>query len=411
MAKTRAVTKKSDTLYSFATGFCVSQLMLVAVKLKVADAVSEGPQTVERIAQRVGAHAPSLRRILRALASFGVFAEGRSGRFRLTPLASGLRSDSGAMDRNQLLGCDLFYHAFGALEHTAVTGAPAFEHVHKAPVFEYFKQNPEKGRDFAELMSAMSAQEASVLARSYPFGEFSRIVDVGGSHGHLLAAILRRHRKPQGVLFDLPSIVAGARDSGFVAAPDVRERCEIVGGDFFAAVPAGADAYILKQIIHDWGDDQSVQILKNCRDAAARGARILIIDHVLKPGNAADRGKLVDVMMMTLTSGGQERSRKEFVALLKRAGLRLRRVISTDCPFSILEAVRIERVPSRLQPRPNQRPTILRLGVSIHTESPAPAGPIAAALPSRRAPRAAPRRLVLKRREPHHTRGTRPEPK
>jgi hypothetical protein len=410
MVQARTVTTKSDKLYGFATGFCVSQLMLVAVKLKVADVLATGPQSVETIAQRVGAHAPSLRRILRALASFGVFAEGRSGRFRLTPLARGLRSDSGAIDRNQLLGCDLFYHAFGSLEHTAVTGTPAFEHVHKAPVFEYFKQNPDKGRDFAELMSAMSAQEASVLARSYPFGKFARVVDVGGSHGHLLAAILRRHRRLRGVLFDLPSIVAGAQASGFVSAPEVRERCELVGGDFFTAVPAGADAYILKQIIHDWGDEQSIRILQSCRDAAARGARILIIDHVLKPGNVADRGKLVDVMMMALTSGGQERTRKEFVALLKRAGLRLKRVIPTDCPFSILEAVAVERKPSRIQPRADARPRILRLRVSLHTPSPEPAGMTTAATAHTATPRNG-RRLASKRRTPQPARISPPQAK
>jgi hypothetical protein len=185
-------------------------------------------------------------------------------------------------------------------------------------------------------MASISGTENAAIARAYPFGQFAQLVDVGGAHGHLLATILRRHRTVEGILYDQPQVVTAASASGFIAAADVRRRCRTVGGDFFASAPAGADGYIMKYIIHDWDDDKSLRILRNCRAAMAPGGRVLVVDHVIPPGNGANWGKLLDINMM-VSPGGQERTREEFRDLFARAGLRLARIVPTASPLSILE--------------------------------------------------------------------------
>jgi len=187
-------------------------------------------------------------------------------------------------------------------------------------------------------MASISSTENAAVARAYPFGRFRRLVDVGGAHGHLLATILARHKKLRGVLYDQPQVVAGAAASGFVTAPAVRDRCEVVGGSFFESVPEGADAYVMKYIIHDWDDEKAMRILRHCRDAMASGGRVLIVDHVIPPGNGADWGKLLDINMLVIP-GGMERTREEFRDLLDRAGLKLARIVPTRCPLSVVEAV------------------------------------------------------------------------
>jgi hypothetical protein len=207
------------------------------------------------------------------------------------------------------------------------------------PIFAYLQRHPDKERVFAASMASISGTENAAVARAYPFGETERLVDVGGAHGHLLATILGRHRKLRGVLYDQPQVVAAAAKSGFLKAPAVRKRCEAIGGSFFDDVPQGADGYVMKYILHDWDDDKSVAILGNCRAAMAPDGRVLVVEHVIPPGNAANWGKLLDINMMVLT-GGQERTREQFRDLFARAGLRLKRVVPTACPLSILEAVR-----------------------------------------------------------------------
>jgi SAM-dependent methyltransferase len=187
----------------------------------------------------------------------------------------------------------------------------------------------EQGREGVDVVYAL---------RAYPFGQLTQLVDVGGAHGHLLATILARHRKLRGVLYDQPLVVAAAAQSGFVSAAAVRARCEMRGGSSFDDVPAGADGYLMKYILHDWDDEKSHRLLENCRAAMAPGGRVLVVDHVIPPGNGANWGKLLDINMLALT-GGRERTREEFRALFAGAGLRLRRIVPTACPLSILEAV------------------------------------------------------------------------
>ena len=330
-----------ETMLSLLTMHWVSQMLFVVAKLGVADALADKPQAVDAIAKRVGAHAPYLRRVLRALASVGVFAEDARGRFRLTPLAQTLRSDKPGSLRDFALMIDDDYNwkSWTRLSDAVESGASPFERAFGVPIFAYLQQHPDKERAFAASMASISGSENTAVARAYAFGRFARLIDVGGAHGHLLTTILRRHRKVKGVLYDQPQVVASAASSGFIDAADVRDRCEVAGGSFFEAVPAGADGYIMKYILHDWDDEKCLRILGHCRDAMTPEGRILVVDHVIPQGNGANWAKLLDVNMM-VGPGGQERTREEFRALFARVGLRLARVIPTACPLSILEAVR-----------------------------------------------------------------------
>ncbi|MGH8140201.1 MAG: methyltransferase [Steroidobacteraceae bacterium] len=322
------------------TAYWQSQLVFVAAKLGIADVLVAGPMTADVIARRVGADGPYLQRVLRALASVGVFSTDSQARFGLTPLAQTLRSDHPESLRNfaLMLVDDYTWQAWGALDHAVVTGGSAFEHVHGLPAFPYMQQHPEKERTFSASMASISAMENSAVARAYAFGRLHRVVDVGGAHGHLLATILRTYPNLRGVLFDQPQVVEAAAQTGFITAPDVHSRCEAVAGDFFASVPEGADAYVMKYVIHDWDDDRSVGILLNCRNAMAADGRVLVVDHVISSGNRRDWSKLLDINMMVVP-GGRERTRNEFRDLFGRAGLKLRRVIATSSSLHILEGV------------------------------------------------------------------------
>jgi SAM-dependent methyltransferase len=317
-----------------------SQLVFVAAKLGIADTLVAGPLTVHEIAARVGAHPPYLGRVLRALASVGIFAADPHGRFHLTRLAQTLRSDHPESLRNfaLMLVDDYNWSAWGALEHTVRTGESAFEHVHGAPAFPWMRAHPEKEKMFSASMASISVMENAAVTRAYAFGKMRKVVDVGGAHGHLLVSILRSYVKVRGVLFDQPSVIEEAAKSGFMGASDLAGRWEAVGGDFFDSVPQGADAYVMKYIIHDWDDEKSVRILQNCRQAMAEDGRVLVIEHVVAAGNRFDWGKLMDINMMVML-GSKERTKDEFRQLFARAGLRLKRVVRTASSLSILEGV------------------------------------------------------------------------
>jgi hypothetical protein len=323
------------------TGYWVSQLVFAVATLGIADLVAKGPKTVEELARRTGTKAPFLRRALRALASVGVFAETADGRFRSTPLAATLRSGvpGSLRDFARMIADDYNWAAWGELGHALRTGEIPFDHVHGKPVFPFLRDHPDKDEIFSASMASISGVENPAIARAYDFGRFATLVDVGGAHGHLLATILRRHKKLRGVLYDQPQVVAAAAKSGFLTPPALARRCEIEGGDFFESVPEGAGGYLMKYILHDWDDDTALKILRNCRSAMAPSGRVLVVDHVIPPGNAASWGKLLDINMMVVP-GGKERTKTEFRDLFHRAGLKLTRVVPTATPLSILEAVR-----------------------------------------------------------------------
>jgi O-methyltransferase/methyltransferase family protein len=328
-----------DTMLAHITGYWISQLVFVAAELGIADELAAGPRSVAVLAKKVGADAAALRRVLRALASVGIFAETANGAFRMTPLAATLRDGvPGSLKGFARMMVDGYnWVAWQDLLGGVRTGTLPFDRVHGKPIFDYLRDHPDADRTFSESMASISRPENDAVARALDFNRFATVVDVGGAHGHLLAAILGRHRRVRGILYDQPQVVAGAAASGFITAAKLAGRITVQSGNFFNEVPPGADAYVMKYIIHDWTDDQCERILAHCRHAMAPGARVLVVEHVIRPGNAADWGKMLDINMLVLT-GGRERTKPEFAALFRRAGLRLLRVHKTAAALSVLEA-------------------------------------------------------------------------
>lgn len=318
-------------------GVWITKALYVAAALEIADRVSEQPRTAEELADAAGAHAPSLYRVLRALASIGVFAEDEDGRFSLTPLADTLRSDrSGSLRGMALLwGHPEHWQAWGSFLDTVRTGRSGFELAFGVPLFQFFAQRPEIALIFNDAMTAFSGYEADAVAAAYDFSGAGSLVDVGGGQGLLLATILRRFPGVRGVLFDLPSVVTAGNAP--LDALGVRDRATVVGGDFFAAAPDGGDVYILKNIVHDFDDRQALAILSVVRRAMDAHGTLLLAQEVLPPGNAPSGGKLLDMQMLLI--GGRERTEAEYRSLLEGGGFRLTRIIPTQAPLSLIEAV------------------------------------------------------------------------
>ena len=314
-------------------GAIAVQAIHVAARLGLADLLASGPKTVAELAASAQAHEPSLGRLLRALTSLGIFVEDGESRYRQTPLSEMLQADHPDSMRRwaMMLGSGFVWRPAGELDLTIRTGQPAFEHVYGAPFFKHLADRQDDAAVFNAAMSSMPAWLAT-LVEAYDFSRFERIVDVGGGHGALITAILSANPHLRGVLYDLPGVVAGAAAPREGATAD---RCEIVGGDFFESVPAGADAYLLKGIIHDWNDEAAAKILANCRRAIRSNGTLLILDTVLTPSSDPAQA-VMDLLMMVLT-GGRERTESEFRSLLEQANFSLTQVISTGGE-SIIEA-------------------------------------------------------------------------
>ncbi|MBA3868619.1 MAG: methyltransferase [Anaerolineae bacterium] len=324
-------------LVQMMTGYWISQSVYVAAKLGIADLLRDGPRTSEEIAAACQAHPASLYRLLRALASVGVFAEVDSTRFGLTPTADLLRSDNpGSMRALAIMYGEEQYRAWGDALWSIQTGSPAFDRLFGASYFQYLADHPESGATFNTAMTGWSAQVASAVVETYDFSDSGMVVDVGGGHGTLIAAILATHPHMHGILFDLPYVVASATQ--FLTASGVVDRCQTLSGDFFEVLPS-ADTYILAQILHDWDDNHSRTILQNCHAAMSSSGRILIIELVIPVGNEPFLGKLLDLHMLMLLTG-RERTEAEYRDLLDSAGFRLTRVIPTSSGASLVEAVR-----------------------------------------------------------------------
>ena len=327
-------------MFTLIMGRWVSHLIYVAAKLELADHLKKGPRTADELATVVEVQAPALYRVLRALASVGVFAETKGKRFKLTPLAATLqKAVPGSMHAAALvLGEKYQVDARGQLLHGVKSGEVPFLKAHGVSAFEYLEKHPEELKVFGESMSSVSSTENPAIAAAYKFSGIRTLVDVGGGHGSLLASILKSNSKLKGVLFDQPSVIARAKQGRHVTAKGIAGRCMLESGDFFAGVPKGGDAYIMKRTLHDWNDQQCAKILANCCAAMNEKGRVLVADTVIPPGNGPDRGKLVDMQMLVI--GGRERTKQEFAAVFKDAGLKLTRVVRTKCPLSIVEGVR-----------------------------------------------------------------------
>jgi SAM-dependent methyltransferase len=318
------------------TGGWITQAIYVAAELGIADLLRDGPRTADELATLTRAHGDSLYRVLRALATVGVFREDAQGRFSLTPLAECLRSDRlDSLRSFAIMAGAEFYQSWGELLHSAQTGAPGFQKRFGAPFFQYMTEHPERHAIYDAAMMVHGIAETEPMLDAYDFSAFRTVVDVGGGNGRMLAALLQRHPAVHGILFDLPAVAQRAEPG--LTELGLSDRCQAVGGDFLVSVPA-ADAYVLRHVVHDWNDDNAATILRNCRKAMNPGGRVLVVETVIPPLNEPCFGKWLDLMMLIVD--GRERTREQYEQLFARAGLKLNRIIPTAHEVSIIEGVR-----------------------------------------------------------------------
>jgi hypothetical protein len=321
-------------------GMHISRALYAVTELGIPDRLAYGPVNCPELARDTGVHQDSLYRILRLLAALGLFSETPPRQFSLTILGDRLRSGAPASMRSWALlhgtvgGCQPFEHIL----HTVRTGQPGFDAAHGMPLFEFLAQHPGDAAVFDAAMLERTAAFAPSVGAGYDFSDIRTVVDVGGGRGTLLAAILRSHRHLQGTLFELPSVAAGAE--AVLAAAGVMDRCEVVAGDFFHGVPAGGDCYLLANVLHDWDDTKAAEILANCRNAATRHGRILIIERLI-PDDPAEAVPVLlsDINMLVLSSGGRERTNSEYGKLLQAAGLRQGITQPVTSPYGVIEGL------------------------------------------------------------------------
>ncbi|HEV3167336.1 MAG TPA: methyltransferase [Isosphaeraceae bacterium] len=325
-------------LLNLTTGKWVSQALYVAAKLGIADLLREGPTQCDELARANQVDGLSLYRVLRALASVGVFTEVSDRTFALTPMAEYLRSDiPGSLRALAMLGGEEpWWQAWGDIWRSVKTGEPAVERLFGMGTFDYLPEHPGVSAIFDEAMTGASTLSAAAIARAYDFTGIETLVDVGGGHGLLLTTILKAHPHLRGILYDAPHVIEGA--SQRIELAGLADRCEAVGGNFFESVPSGADAYLLCHIIHDWDDPRSLKILNQCHRAMGRSGRLLIAESVIPAGNDPNYAKFLDLEMLVM-AGGRERTEAEYRDLLDQAGFQLARVVPTLSSTSVVEGV------------------------------------------------------------------------
>jgi len=325
--------------FQIAWGYVGSSALHAALELGLPDRLAAGPKPVSELARETGTNEDALYRILRVLASMGMFEEQAPRTFAANLPAQLLRAQPGtARDILYFLTEPHHFRIHADLMHTLRTGQPAVEKVMGKPVFEVFASDAAFGKVFNDAMTSMSALAIPAALDVFDFGDIRVLVDVAGGHGRVLTSILRKYPHMRGVLFDQEHVIAGA--GPLIADAGVADRCATVSGDFFSAVPAGGDAYVMKHIIHDWDDDRSLTILRNIHRvlAGVANGRVILLESVVQPGNVPDFGKLID-MEMLLIPGGRERTADEFASLFARAGFEMTRVVPTASPLSVIEAV------------------------------------------------------------------------
>lgn len=323
-------------MMQFILGFMPAQAIRAAAELEIADKLADGPKSTTELARLTGGDAESIHRVLRALASIGVFAE-RDGKYRLTPLAEHLRRDSpeSVWPAAMYMVAEI-YQAAEHLSTSVRTGEGNFRRVLGMNMFDYLAANPERGAIFDRMMKSFHGPETAAIVEAYDFSHIGDLVDVGGGNGDVLRAILAANPNTRGVLFDLAGVAERAQAA--LAGDPVFGRMSFRSGDFFKDVARGGDAYILRHIIHDWNDDESVQILRCCRAAMGDGARLLVMEEVIPDGDTPSAAKWLDVCFLAMWSG-KERTRADYEALYRRSGFKLTRVIPTSSPLSIIEGV------------------------------------------------------------------------
>lgn len=316
----------------------ITQALVVAAELGIADLVARGPRRIEDLAAEVEADPDALYRVLRALAGSGVFSEVSPGTFGSTPLAETLREGGEGSLRNwtRLWGIAERQAAIGALLHSVRTGEPSFAHLHGLSWWSQLAAHPDQAAVFDAAMGDLARELHAATVDAYDLSEARQLVDIGGGRGHLVAALLRRHRDLRAIVFDRPDVVRNA--AKVLADAGVADRARVLAGDFFTAVPTGGDVYLMSMILHDWDDDQAIPILENTRRSMGRRSELLVVDAIVPEGDTPHDGKLRDLIMLALHPG-RERTEAEFAALFERAGLRLRETREVTASTGLLIAV------------------------------------------------------------------------
>ena len=313
----------------------LTQAVVVAARLGIADLVADGPRSAAELAEETGTRPDALARLLRALVALGVLARADDGRLSATPLSRALEDGPGSIRALAAFVGAVTWRPWGALGHSVASGEPAFRHEYGEGLFEHLGHQPEAARIFQAWMTEQSRLQADALLGVIDLTGVERLVDVGGGRGTLLAALLEANPGLRGALYDLPEVASTAEA---LAAPGIADRAEAVGGDFFESVPGGADRYILKLVIHDWDDERAIRILDSVRRAIPSRGRLLLVEHLLPEGDGYDHAVWLDLNMLVMTDGGRERTVAEYRDLLARAGFRLTRVLPTSGPMSVIEA-------------------------------------------------------------------------
>lgn len=327
----------SAQLVQMASGYWISCIVHAAAKLDLADRLTEGPKTAAEIAGAVKCDPSALHRLMRSLAGLGLLTEKDDRRFALTPLGAALQTAApGAARASVLTICSpWFTQSMHELVYSVRTGKTAFEKIHGMPAFDFLGKHPEDASLFAETMIGIHGGEPPAVAVAYDFSTLGTIVDVGGSSGNMLAEILTRHKNLRGILADLPHVVKEA--PALLKSKGVADRVTIEAHDFFKSVPKGGDAYILSHVIHDWSEAKCLTILGHVRDAMGPDGLLLIVEMVLPGRDEPHFGKILDMVMLSLP-GGEERTAREYEALLAKAGFTLTRVVPTQSTVSVIEA-------------------------------------------------------------------------
>lgn len=318
-------------------GKWINKPICVTAELGIADLLAEGPMSITDLAESSQTHAPSLYRLMRALASIGIFSETEDHRFELTPMAECLRT--GAM-RPIALMFNAAWHerAWAHLIDSVRTGDPAFEKAHGMPICDYLKQDPQASELLSEANAVKAAKSHRAIVDVYDFSGINTLADIGGGYGALMAEILIANPSMRGIVADRPTVVEGARR--MLQARGVADRCEAVVCDFFEEIPAGSDVYLMSHVLHNWTDKQCEMILGNCRRAMKPQSRLLIVEMVIPAPNQPSVGKLLDLEMLVI-SGGRERTAPEFRELLGKSGFKLSRIISTKESICVIEGIRV----------------------------------------------------------------------
>ena len=314
----------------------IPRLVHLFATLKLADHLADGPKDAVDLASTTGTHAPALHRELRTLASLGFVAEDEQHRFALQPLGTVLRSGTPSHAAALILGGEVCTRSLDHFLYSVQTGRTGFERSFGKSAFAWLGEHPAEAALFNDTMMGFHGMEPPAVAAAYDFSKMKTVADVGGSTGNMIATILSRHPATRGILFDLPHVVAQA--PALLQHRGVADRVRIEGGSFFEGVPAGADAYILSHVIHDWNEQQCLTILGHCRRAMGANGRLLLVEMVLPEGDAFHPGKLLDLLMLSVP-GGEERTPSQYSALLDEAGFTMTQVVPTQSPVSIVEAV------------------------------------------------------------------------